>query len=69
MILAETIFVDRRPVGMLRQDSNSGQIGFSPLKGESPLPDRTWDSMDQLKLAVTAAYSETTKEEGPLNDQ
>ena len=67
MIVAETIFVNQRPVGMLRQDLNSGQIGFSPLKGESPLPDRTWDSMDQLKLAVTAAYSETTHDEGRDN--
>ncbi|MCH8056863.1 MAG: hypothetical protein IIB78_03220 [Proteobacteria bacterium] len=67
MIVAETIFVDSRPAGVLRQGSNSGQIGFSPLKGESLLPQKHWRDIDQLKAAVRAAYSRN--EEGPLNDQ
>ena len=56
MILAETIFVNQQPVGMLREDSNSGQIGFSPLKGKSLLPQKRWRDVDELKQAVIQAY-------------
>ena len=64
MILAETIFVDRQPVGIVRQDSNTQQIDFSPLKGKSLVTDRSWESIDDLKLAVFAAYSHN--KDGPL---
>ena len=64
MILAETIFLEGVPVGMLRQDSNSGQINFSPIKGKSPSSDQSWSSVDELRAAVTATYSESVKDEG-----
>ncbi len=63
MILRETIYFNRQPIGMIRMDSKSGEIDFSPLKGKSPLSDQSWDSVDELKLAVIKAYS--YKEEGP----
>ena len=69
MILAETIFVSSKPVGVIRQDSNSGLIDFSPIDGKSPLPQRQWKDVDELKRAVAATYSQPVKEEGPLNDQ
>ena len=56
MILSKTFFVDRQPVGMIREDSDTGQVDFSPLKGKSPLPQRQWGDVDELKLAVIAAY-------------
>ena len=64
MILAETIFLEGVPVGMLRQDSNSGQINFSPIKGKSPLSDQSWSSVDELKAAITAAYFDPINDEG-----
>lgn len=64
MIVSETIFVNRQPVGMVRQDSNSGQIDFSPLNGKSLLPQKRWRDMDELKRAIFAAYS--YNEDGPL---
>jgi hypothetical protein len=38
MILSETIYIDRQPVGVVRHDSYTGQIKFSPIQGKSPLP-------------------------------
>lgn len=67
MILAETIFVSSKPVGVVRLDTLTRQIAFSPIKDRSRLPDRSWDSMDQLKLAIASAYSETTHDEGHDN--
>ena len=64
MILAETIYVNRQPVGMIRQDSLSGQIGFSPFEGKSSLPQRRWKDVDELKRAVAATYSQSAKDEG-----
>ena len=64
MILSKTIFINCQPVGMVRQDSNSGQIDFSPLNGKSLLPQKRWRDMDELKRAIFAAYS--YNEDGPL---
>ncbi len=60
MILAESIFFDQQPVGVIRQDSDSGRIDFSPLRGKSPLPVRSWDSVDQLKRALIKTYQKKT---------
>ena len=65
MIVAETIFVSNKPVGVIRRDSNTRQIDFSPIDGKSPLPDRPWNSVDELRAAVTAAFSEPEIEESP----
>lgn len=56
MILTETIFVGNAPVGVIRMDTISKQIAFSPIKGKSPLPDREWASVDELKEAVIGEY-------------
>jgi len=61
MIVAATIFVNRQPGGVVRQDSNSGEIDFSPHEGLSPLSQRCWKGVDALKLAVIAAYLKTKK--------
>jgi hypothetical protein len=58
MILNETMYVNRQPVGVVRRDSNSKQIAFSPISGKSLLPVKEWASIDELKKAVRAAYSE-----------
>ena len=57
VILSETIFCEGAPVGVVRQDSNSEQINFSPIKGKSPLSDQSWSSVDGLKAAVLEAYA------------
>ena len=59
MILAESIFVNHQPVGIARMDSNTGQFSFSPLRGKSPLSDKQWRNVDELKQAVIRAYSQT----------
>ncbi len=59
-LLAEILRIDRRPVGMIRQDSNSKQIGFSPLRGKLQLPQRRWGHVDELKQAVIQAYQKKT---------
>ena len=61
MILAETIFLEGAPIGVVRQDSNSGLIDFSPIDGKSPLPQRQWKDVDELKLSVTESYRQKSK--------
>jgi hypothetical protein len=56
VILTETIFLEGAPVGVVRQDTITRQIAFSPIKGPSLLPVREWESMDELKAAVIRAY-------------
>ena len=63
MILTETIFLEGAPMGVVRQDTNTRQIAFSPIKGQSRLQAKGWKSMDELKVAVLKAY----KKESPLN--
>lgn len=57
MILTETIFLGGAPVGVVRQDTNSKQIAFSPIKGKSRLPAQEWVSIDELKKAVIREYT------------
>jgi hypothetical protein len=61
VILTETIFLGGVPMGVVRQDTNTRQIDFSPLKGKSPLPKRRWSSVDELTAAVIATYSRKEK--------
>jgi hypothetical protein len=56
MILSETIFIDRQPVGVVLHDSHTGQVKFSPIQGKSPLPDKRWRNVDELKQALFRAY-------------
>ncbi len=56
MILSETIFIERRPVGVVRQDSKTGQVIFSLIQGKSPLPEKRWRNVDELKQALFRAY-------------
>lgn len=64
MILSETQFLDGVPVGMVRQDTNTGQFAFSPIKGRSRLPAKDWKSINELKAAVCEAY----QKKGGRND-
>ncbi len=57
MILRESIFSDGKVVGILRQDTNTGQIAFSPNFSESRLTEKEWLDIDELKAAVKAAYA------------
>ena len=56
MILSETIFIDRQPVGVACHDSLTGQVKFSPIQGKSPLPKKQWRDVDELKQALLRAY-------------
>jgi hypothetical protein len=56
MHLTETIFIDDKPIGVVRQDSNTREIAFSPIEGQSRLPEREWASIDELKAAVIREY-------------
>lgn len=58
MILSETIFIDRQPVGVVRHDSHTGQVKFSPIQGKSPLLEKRWRSVDELKQAVFRIYAD-----------
>lgn len=57
VILTETIFVSGKPVGVVRQDTLTRLIAFSPIKGRSRLRDREWASIDELKAAVIREYT------------
>lgn len=57
MRIAESVYVQGRPVGRLIVDTNSHEIVFQPRESPSRLPDQSWNSVDQLKQAVFAAYS------------
>lgn len=58
MIMRESMFIDGKAVGILRQDTITGQMAFSANDGKSRLPEREWDDIDQLKAAVMAVYGE-----------
>jgi len=58
MILSETIFIERQPVGVVHHDSYTGQVKFSPTQGTSPLPDKRWRDVDKLKQALFRAYAD-----------
>ena len=61
MKIVESVHVAGKPVGMIHQDSNTGQLDFSPHEGKSLLPQRQWRDIDELKAAVIKAYSKTKK--------
>ncbi len=64
MILSETLFVAGKPVGVVRQDTNTKQIAFFPTEIPAKLKSRHWRSVDQLKNAVIATYKNTGKNRG-----
>ncbi len=61
MILAETIFYDGAPVGVLRQDSNTDHVDFSPIDGKSLIQHRNWSSVDELRAIVLKVYSQKSR--------
>lgn len=62
MIVSETIYVDGEPIGVIRQDITTKQIDFSPIKSPSKLPQCDWRGVDQLRVAIDAAYKNTGKD-------
>ena len=56
MIISESIFKDRVPIGRIFSDTQTGLFAFSPTKGQSLLPDREWRDVDELKRAIYEAY-------------
>lgn len=61
MLTSETIFVDGVRVGRIVIDTNSQEIAFIPTNTPSKLPMRDWESIDQLRNAVIAAYQDKDK--------
>ncbi len=61
MILTETIFLEGTPLGQIRQNSDTGQIAFLPIKGRLQLPAKDWKSVDELKAAVFKAYTKKAR--------
>ena len=57
MILTETMFIAGDSVGVVRYNTNTGLITFSPVKPLSMLQEREWKSIDDLNAAVRGAYS------------
>jgi hypothetical protein len=64
MILTETIFVNKKPVGVVRHCTQSNQFAFSPINGPSLIPAREWPNIDELKQAVFQVYK---NDESPLD--
>lgn len=64
-MLSETIHMAGRPVGRLLVNTNSQEISFQPHDTPSPVPDRDWESVDELRNAIARAYSEPEKDESP----
>lgn len=64
MMLSETIHVAGKPVGRMIVNTNSHEIAFQAAESPSLLPDKEWDSVDQLKQAVIDTYSHNR--DGPL---
>ena len=57
MKIVESIYVAGKPVGRLIVNTNSREINFHPAEAPSPLPDKEWSSTDELRQAVTQAYT------------
>ena len=51
MILAETVHMSGKPVGRLIVNTNSREIVFQPAEATVPLPDREWNSVEELRAA------------------
>ena len=61
MFLTETIYIKGKPIGVVRRDTTTRLIAFSPNQGHSKLPEREWASIDELKAAVMVAYTDLDK--------
>jgi hypothetical protein len=56
VIISQTIFQNRQPIGRIFSDTSSGLFSFVPTKGASRLPDQRWADVDELKKAIHDAY-------------
>ena len=65
-MLKETVFANGRPVGVLLVDTFNRQISFHPTESPSLLPDRSWNSLDEMRQAIVEAYS---RKEGSDNNE
>lgn len=52
MILYETIFSNRQPIGRVFSKANTGLFAFTPAKGASPIADRERCDVDELKRTI-----------------
>lgn len=62
MIISETVFVNANPVGNIVVDTAGNQIAFMPRQSPSKLPERDWESMEQLRNEVVKAYKRNDSE-------
>lgn len=60
MKMAETVFVDGRPVGQIVQDGQSGAVDFVPGRRGDPKPARPYNDLDDLKAQLRALYGRGT---------
>ena len=65
MIIAETIFVDRLPIGRILMSSDSQDLAFhfEPAEPPSKLHKRIWQSIDELRIQIAAAYKNSGKDQ------
>ena len=56
MMTSESVYVKGVPVGRIVVDTNSKEIAFLPTVTPSKLPMKDWESLDDLRNAVIAAY-------------
>lgn len=56
---SESVTVDGKPVGRIMWDSGSGRLAFIPTVTPSPVSDRNWASIDELRAAIVEAYRQS----------
>jgi len=61
VIISETVFKNRKAIGRIFADSNSGLFSFVPADGKTRLPDRIWKDPEELRQAIHEVY----KDESP----
>jgi hypothetical protein len=62
MMPSETFYVDVNPIGRIVIDTNSQENAFLPAITPDKLPMQDFESVDELRNAVIAAYQNKEQE-------
>jgi hypothetical protein len=62
MMPSETFYVDVNPIGRIVIDTNSQENAFLPAITSGKLPMQGFESVDELRNAVIAAYQNKEQE-------
>jgi hypothetical protein len=58
MMASETIYVEGVPVGRIVVENNTQEIAFLPAVSPSKLKEKDFESLEELRNAVFAAYQD-----------